>query len=42
MTKEEFENKPSTTEELTKEEKDEKLSDAVDENISLDGAVILK
>ena len=42
MTKEEFENKPSTGEELTKEEKDEKLSDAVDENISLDGAVILK
>ena len=31
MTKEEFENKPSTGEELTKEEKDEKLSDAVDE-----------
>jgi len=31
MTKEEFDNKPSTAEELTKEEKDEKLSEAVEE-----------
>ena len=31
MTKEEFDNEPSTTEELTKEEKDEKLSEAFEE-----------
>ena len=31
MTKEEFDNKPSTAEELSKEEKVEKLSDEVDE-----------
>ena len=34
MTKEEFENKPSTAKELTKEEKVEKLSDEVDEKPS--------
>ena len=32
MTKEEIDNKPSTAEELTKEEKNEKLSEAVEEN----------
>ena len=32
MTKEEFDNKPSTAEELTKEEKDDKLSEAVEDN----------
>ena len=32
MTKEEFDNKPSTAEEITKEEKDEKLSEAVEDN----------
>ena len=32
MTKEEFDNKPSTTDELTKEEKDDKLSETVEEN----------
>ena len=31
MTKEEFDSKPSTAEELTKEEKNEKLSEAVEE-----------
>ena len=31
MTKEEFDNRPSAAEELSKEEKDEKLSEAVDE-----------
>ena len=31
MTKEEFDNEPSTTEELTKEEKYEKLSEAFEE-----------
>ena len=31
MTKEEFDEKPSTAEELSKEEKDEKLSEAVEE-----------
>ena len=31
MTKEEFDNNPSKSEELTKEEKDEKLSEAVEE-----------
>ena len=32
MTKEEFNNTPSTAEQLTKEEKDEKLSEEVEEN----------
>ena len=32
MTKEEFDNKPSKAEELTKEEKDDKLSEAVEDN----------
>ena len=32
MAKEELNNKPSTAEQLTKEEKDEKLSEAVEEN----------
>ena len=32
MTKEEFENKQSTAEELTQEEKDDKLSEAVEDN----------
>ena len=32
MTKEELNNTPSTAEQLTKEEKDEKLSEAVEEN----------
>ena len=32
MTKEELDNKPSAGEELTKEEKDEKLSDEIDDN----------
>ena len=32
MTKEEFDNKPSTAEELTKEEKDDKLSETVEDN----------
>ena len=32
MTKEELNNTPSTAEELIKEEKDEKLSEAVEEN----------
>ena len=31
MTKKEFDNKPSTAEELTKEEKDDKLSEAVED-----------
>ena len=34
MTKEEFDEKPSTAEELTKKEKDEKLIDQVDEKPS--------
>ena len=32
MTKEEFDNKPSTAEEITKEEQDDKLSEAVEDN----------
>ena len=32
MTKEEFENKPSTAEELTKEKKDDTLSETVEDN----------
>ncbi len=32
MTKEEFDNKPSTAGELTKEEKDEKVSEVVGDN----------
>ena len=32
MTKEEFDNKPSRAEEITKEEKDDKLSEAVEDN----------
>ena len=32
MTKEEFDNKPSTTDEINKEEKDDKLSVAVEDN----------
>ena len=32
MTKEELNNKPSTAEELTKDKKDEKLSETVEEN----------
>ena len=34
MTKEEFDNKPSTADELAKEEKDDKLSEAVDDKLS--------
>ena len=42
MTKEEFNNTPSTAEQLTKEEKDEKLSDEFDKKPSAAEELIVK